>query len=77
MSPFFSSFLQLARLVHHRDPRKLAVGFEGRDPHKLAVGFEGLNYVVIGFPTAYSVFWLHLRELLFIVSQVVHSNELS
>ena len=40
----FSNFLQLARSVHHRDPRELVIGF------------EGLSYVVIGFPTAYGVF---------------------
>ena len=63
--PIFSRFLQMARLVHHCDPRELTVGF------------EGLNCVVIGSPTAYGVFWLRLRDSLFIVSQSVGSDELS
>ena len=57
--PIFSKFLQLARSIHHRVP------------HELRVGFEGLNYVVIGLPATYGVFWLHLRDLLFIVAQFV------
>lgn len=44
--------LQLAWLVHHRDP------------WEMTVGFEGLSCGVIGFSTSYGVFWLHLRDLL-------------
>lgn len=61
-APIFSRFLQLAKSVHHRDPCELTVGF------------EGLSCVVIGFSAAYGVFWLYLRDLLFIVSQFVGSD---
>ena len=37
--------------------------------------YYGLNYGVIGFLAPYGVFWLHLRDLLFIVSQKVGSDE--
>ena len=53
----------MAWLVHHYDPRELTMGF------------EGLNYGVIDFLAPYGVFWLHLRDLLFIVSQKVGFDE--
>lgn len=60
--PIFSRFLWLAWSVHH---------------HELTVGFEDLSCGVIGFPAAYGVFWLCLRDLLFAVSQTVAFDELS
>lgn len=65
MFPIFSKFLQLACLVHHCNPRELILRF------------EGLSCGVIGFSVAYGVFWLHLRDLLFIVSQTIGFDELS
>ena len=41
------------------------------------MGFEGLSCGVIGFSIAHGVFWLHLRDLLFIAIQTVGSDELS
>ena len=63
--PIFSKFLQLARSVHHRNP------------HELTIRFQGLSCVVIGFPAAYGMFWLRLRDLIFILSQSVGSDELN